>query len=95
MIFFSNKSGGTPPAPPTAAPTTAAPTPTNTTAAPPNDGCGSPGWANDVWCDDENNNAACNWDGGACCFNDYQGYDSYCTVWNIFAFNFDIDLNSK
>merc|ERR1712051_535867 len=75
----SQMSGGTPPAPPTAAPTTAAPTPTNTTAAPPNDGCGSPGWANDVWCDDENNNAACNWDGGACCFNDYQGYDSYCT----------------
>merc|ERR1719464_1841262 len=75
----SQMSGGTPPAPPTAAPTTAAPTPTNTTAAPPNDGCGSPGWANDVWCDDENNNAACNWDGGDCCFNDYQGYDSYCT----------------
>merc|ERR1712172_4223 len=30
-------------------------------------GCGSPQWANDLFCDDENNNAACKFDGGACC----------------------------
>jgi len=29
--------------------------------------CEFPLWANDTYCDDENNNAACNWDGGACC----------------------------
>ena len=43
-------------------------------------GCGSPHWATDMWCDDENNNAECNWDGGACCFNDHTGWDNYCTV---------------
>jgi hypothetical protein len=31
------------------------------------EGCGKPKWANDDYCDDENNHAACNWDGGACC----------------------------
>merc|ERR1719491_801115 len=67
-----------PTATPTAAPTAAPPT-TVTTAAPPKDGCGSPSWANDQWCDDENNNADCNWDGGACCFNEAQGWNDYCT----------------
>ena len=43
-------------------------------------GCGSPHWATDMWCDDENNNAECNWDGGACCFNEAPGWDNYCTV---------------
>ena len=47
---------------------------------PPTGGCGSPQWANDQWCDDENNNAACNWDGGACCDNDFAGYTQYCTA---------------
>merc|ERR1711971_825142 len=56
-------SSGTPPGP--------------TTAAPPTDGCGSPQWANDQWCDDENNNADCNWDGGACCNNSFGGWDTY------------------
>ena len=42
--------------------------------------CGSPQWANDQWCDDENNNADCNYDGGACCNNDFSGWDTYCTV---------------
>jgi len=45
---------------------------------PPTSGCGSPQWANDQWCDDENNNADCNFDGGACCFNDFSGWDTYC-----------------
>ena len=26
-----------------------------------------PQYSKDKWCDDENNNAACNFDGGACC----------------------------
>merc|ERR1711956_17065 len=56
-----------------------APPPGSTTAPPPTEGCGSPSWATDKWCDDENNNAECNWDGGACCLNDYSGWDTYCT----------------
>ena len=43
-------------------------------------GCGSPHWATDQWCDDENNNADCNWDGGACCNNDFSGWDTYCSA---------------
>merc|ERR550539_2116256 len=54
--------------------TTSAPT----TASPPS-GCGSPQWATDEWCDDENNNADCNYDGGACCSNTFGGWDTYCT----------------
>merc|ERR1739846_75608 len=54
--------------------TTSAPT----TVSPPS-GCGSPQWATDEWCDDENNNADCNYDGGACCSNTFGGWDTYCT----------------
>ena len=43
-------------------------------------GCGSPQWSVDNWCDDENNNVACNFDGGACCNNDFPGWDAYCQV---------------
>merc|ERR1712203_900850 len=53
--------------------------PPPTTAAPPPTGCGSPQWAEDQWCDDENNNADCNWDGGACCNNSFGGWDTYCS----------------
>ena len=53
--------------------------PPPTTAAPPPTGCGSPQWAEDQWCDDENNNADCNWDGGACCNNAFGGWDTYCS----------------
>merc|ERR1711935_282220 len=60
--------GGTPPGP-----TTAPPPPT------PSTGCESPQWANDQWCDDENNNADCNYDGGACCNNNVSGWDEYCS----------------
>ena len=42
--------------------------------------CGSPQWAIDKWCDDENNNAGCNFDGGACCNNDLIGWNTYCQV---------------
>merc|ERR1711971_1511869 len=58
--------GSAPPGPTTAPPPT-------TAAPPPPTGCGSPQWATDQWCDDENNNADCNWDGGACCNNDFGG----------------------
>jgi len=30
-------------------------------------GCGAPKWKGDGNCDDNNNNAGCNWDGGDCC----------------------------
>merc|ERR1719273_2797508 len=55
-------------------------TPPGPTTAPPPTTCGSPQWANDQWCDDENNNADCTWDGGACCNNDFSGWDTYCTA---------------
>merc|ERR1719418_176866 len=70
----SQMNGGTPPGP------TAAPPPTTAAPPPPSDGCGSPQWATDKWCDDENNNADCNWDGGACCNNDFGGWDTYCSA---------------
>ena len=53
--------------------------PPPTTAAPPPTGCGSPQWAEDKWCDDENNNADCNWDGGACCNNGFSDWNNYCS----------------
>ena len=59
--------GGTPPPPPSPKPgTTTAPLP----------GCGSPQWADDEYCDDENNNADCKYDGGACCNNNFPGMNA-------------------
>ena len=55
---------------------TDAPATTTTEAA---TGCVYPGWANDDYCDDENNTAECNWDGGACCNNDGEFFDYFCT----------------
>ena len=43
-------------------------------------GCAIPQYANDQYCDDENNNADCNFDGGACCNNNNTYWDYYCTV---------------
>ena len=45
-------------------------------------GCQHPDWANDLYCDDGNNNAGCNYDGGACCpgSNPWDGWDKYCSV---------------
>ena len=42
--------------------------------------CGSPQWSNDKWCDDDNNNAGCNFDDGACCNNFFNGWNTYCQV---------------
>merc|ERR1711976_480234 len=36
-------------------------------------------WKGDGFCDDENNNEGCEYDGGYCCNNDYQWWDYYCT----------------
>merc|ERR1712051_248513 len=37
------------------------------TTPPPKDACGSPQWFGDNYCDDDNNNEDCGWDGGDCC----------------------------
>ena len=42
-------------------------------------GCGLPEFASDSICNDENNNAGCNWDGGACCNRQDDGWNTYCT----------------
>merc|ERR1711974_590824 len=52
---------------------------TTTTSSSPINPCGSPNFANDNFCDDENNNAGCNFDGGACCNQNIAGWDEYCT----------------
>ena len=52
-VYFQGSCGNLPPAPP--------PPP------PPSDACGSPQWFGDNYCDDENNNEECGWDGGDCC----------------------------
>ena len=49
-------------------------------APPPTEECGSPQWATDDYCDDENNNAGCNYDGGACCPPHADGWDIFCTT---------------
>merc|ERR1712088_703639 len=50
--------------------TTKAPSPTTAGA-----GCGSPWYVGNGCCDDENNNAKCDYDGGDCC----GGCKDYCT----------------
>ena len=42
--------------------------------------CAQPQWQGDSFCDDANNNAACNWDGGDCCAltNSNSDMDVYC-----------------
>jgi len=80
------------PSPTTAAPnpTTAAPSPTTAAPSPPPSteqpteapteppsGCGNDEWKGDGYCDDDNNNDACDYDGGDCCGNHVNTY--YCT----------------
>merc|ERR1711892_318961 len=52
---------------------------TPTTPPPPPPGCNVPEYANDEYCDDENNNADCDWDGGACCANNATDWDIFCS----------------
>merc|ERR1719361_470235 len=54
------------------------PSPTPPSPSPPSSGCGSPQWQGDKYCDDENNNAACEWDGGDCCGDDVN--EQYCSA---------------
>jgi hypothetical protein len=42
------------------------------------EGCGSPEWSTDNFCDDQNNKAGCNSDGGACCHNSLDIWDKHC-----------------
>ena len=58
-------------------PTTTTQLPTTTTTTQPL-GCGFPYWKGDNWCDDENNNEGCDWDGGDCCGDQVKTY--YCTA---------------
>ena len=43
-----------------------------------NAGCRLPLNAKDQYCDDENNNFECNFDGGACCNNAASGWNDFC-----------------
>ena len=40
--------------------------------------CGQLKWKGDKNCDDENNNAGCDWDGGDCCGPNNYGYCKEC-----------------
>ena len=51
---------------------------TTTPNVPPTESCGSLEYSEDEYCDDENNNAGCNWDNGACCDNEYFWWDYWC-----------------
>merc|ERR1719158_1936634 len=54
------------------------PTTTAAPAPPPSDACGYPQWKGDNYCDDGNNNAGCEWDGGDCCGDDVN--EQYCSA---------------
>lgn len=59
-----------------AAKATASPTPTPPPCA---GSCKYPQWKGDKWCDDDNNNCGCQWDGGDCCGEDNKYDPRYCT----------------
>ena len=50
---------------------------TETTPAPEGSNCVSPQWFGDNYCDDENNNSECGFDGGDCC--GYNVNTEYCS----------------
>jgi hypothetical protein len=62
---------------PTPAPPSPTPAPPSTTASTCPGSCGTPNWKGDNWCDDENNNCGCEWDGGDCCGDDVK--TQYCS----------------
>ena len=43
-----------------------------------NGGCGSPQWKGDNYCDDDNNNEKCEYDGGDCCGDNVK--EDYCSI---------------
>merc|ERR1719483_643897 len=50
-------------------------------------------WHADGYCDDENNMAACDWDGGDCCNNDIPDYDIFCSECQCLGTNVDFELS--
>merc|ERR1719510_2033942 len=46
--------------------------------SPPPSSCKYPNWKGDNYCDDENNNAGCEWDGGDCCGDDVK--ENFCSA---------------
>ena len=46
-------------------------------------------WQGDGYCDDFNNEATCNWDGGDCCNNPIPDYDIFCSECQCLDPNFD------
>ena len=53
--------------------------------------CEVPEFQGDGYCDDENNMAACNWDGGDCCNNKIPDYDIYCSLCQCLGSNVDFE----
>merc|ERR1712165_384659 len=64
------------PSPPSPSPPSPPPPPPS--PSPPSNGCGSPQWKGDGYCDDENNNDGCDYDGGDCCGDDVN--TQYCSA---------------
>ena len=50
-----------------------------TTSNPPSSGCENNDWVGDNYCDDGNNNAGCNYDGGDCCVQRVENWHDFCT----------------
>merc|ERR1711997_958434 len=73
-IQSSMGSCGGSPSPPSPTP----PSPSPPSPSPPSTGCGSPQWKGDGYCDDENNNDGCDYDGGDCCGDDVN--TTYCSA---------------
>merc|ERR1712088_186047 len=59
-------------------PSPPSPSPSPPSPSPPSNGCGSPQWKGDGYCDDENNNDGCDYDGGDCCGDDVN--TQYCSA---------------
>ena len=56
------------------------------TPAPCTGSCGTPSWKGDDYCDDENNNCGCDWDGGDCCGSNVD--TEYCSACECLDPNF-------
>jgi len=79
LNFIQNNMGcSSTPSPPSPSPSPPSPSP-----SPPSNGCGSPQWQGDGYCDDDNNNEGCAYDGGDCCGNDVQ--TTYCSACQCLA----------
>jgi len=56
---------------------------------------GVPHWVGDGYCDDENNNAICGFDGGDCCpgtaHAEFDGWDNYCNECKCVIYSLEMD----